>query len=127
MTTLDHPYVDKRSVGRRREDMLIRDINTHYKEVFSIGQIITSEINMELLFEVIIAQTNEILDTERSTVFLHDEKNNSLWSLVATGLKKDEIRIPTDFGVAGWVFNSRTPLVINDSTRTLGSTLTSTG
>jgi len=33
---------------------------------------------------------------------------------VATGMGKNEIRIQADFGVAGWVFKSKNPLIINE-------------
>ena len=86
-----------------------------YKKAFHVGQVITSEMDRDLLFEVIIHQTNDVLESERSTVFLHDDKANQLWSLVGVGLKKREIRIPFDYGVAGWVFQHRTPVTVNNA------------
>jgi len=59
-------------------------------------------------------QTNQIMGTERSTVFLYDDKSQQLWSLVATGMEKNEIYIPADHGIAGWVFQHKTSLIIND-------------
>jgi class 3 adenylate cyclase len=84
-------------------------------QIYHVGQIITSEINMDVLFELIIDQTNQIMGTERGSVFLYDEKTTELWSLVATGMEKNKIRIPSDYGVAGSVFQSKTPLIINDA------------
>jgi len=72
-------------------------------------------MDRDLLFEVIIHQTNEVMESIRSTVFLHDDKTNELWSLVGVGLKKREIRIPSDYGVSGWVFQHRTPVTVNDA------------
>jgi signal transduction histidine kinase len=114
MSSSERKYVEERCFGRRKEDWVLRDLMYRHKQLFNFGQLITSEMNMEVLFEVIMIQTNQVMDTERSTVFLHDEKFNQLWSLVATSMKKNEIRIPSDYGVAGWVFQNRTPLIIND-------------
>lgn len=114
MGNSDHRYVEERCFGRRKEDWLLRDLIYKHKQLFNFGQLITSEMNMDVLFEVIMIQTNQVMDTERSTVFLHDEKLDQLWSLVATSMKKNEIRIPSDYGVAGWVFQNRTPLIMND-------------
>ena len=100
---------------RRKDDRIIRDQLRRYKKAFSVGQAITSEMDRDALFEVIIHQTNEVLESERSTVFLHDDKANQLWSLVGVGLKKREIRIPSDYGVAGWVFQHRTPVTVNNA------------
>lgn len=102
-----------RGIGRRVEDYEIREHNRRYRQLLDVGQVITSEINMDLLFELIMEHTNRIMGTERSTVFLHDAKTDELWSLVATGLKKNEIRIAADSGIAGSVFRSETPLITN--------------
>ena len=104
-------YTRERGIGRRKEDWLLREHLHRYTQLFHVGQIITSEINMEVLFEVIMDQTNQIMDTERSTVFLYDDKSEQLWSLVATGMKKNEISIPPDYGIAGWVFQHKTALI----------------
>jgi len=108
-------YFSERGIGRRKEDWLLRNHLHRYTQLFHVGQIITSEINMDVLFEVIMDQTNQIMDSERCTVFLYDDKSNRLWSLVATGMKKNEISIPHDFGIAGWVFQNKTALIVNDA------------
>lgn len=97
------------------EDQLIQNQLKRYHKAFHVGQMITSEMDKDRLFEVIINQANEAMETERSTVFLYDEENDELWSLVAVGMKKQEIRIPADYGVAGWVFQHRSPVVANDA------------
>ena len=104
-----------REPGRREEDYILRDQNVRYKQLYTLGQTITSEIKMDALFQLIMDQTNQIMGTERSTVFLHDEETDELWSLVATGMAKNEIRIQADSGIAGWVFQNREQLIINDA------------
>jgi class 3 adenylate cyclase/putative methionine-R-sulfoxide reductase with GAF domain len=115
MNTSNQEYVKPRSFGRRQEDFFAREKIKKHGQLFSVGQIITSEMNLNSLFEVIMDQTNQIMGTQRSTVLLYDEKRTELWSLVATGMKKDEIRIPSNHGVAGWVFQNNMPLIINDA------------
>jgi signal transduction histidine kinase len=115
MGSLDRSNFIERTIGRRRDDFEVRELITHYQRLFNLGQVITSEINMDTLFEVIIEQTNQIMEVERTTVFLHDSKKNELWSFVATGMKRDEIRISTDFGITGWVFQSKEPLFLNNT------------
>lgn len=114
MANLTKQHIDRR-VGRREEDMLLRYQNQQYKELYNMGQTLTSEMDMAVLFEKIANQTNEIMGTERSSVFLFDDQTNELWSLTATGMERNEIRIPADSGVAGSVFESKTPLIINDT------------
>lgn len=55
------------------------------------------------------------MDTERSALFLYDDKSNQQWSLVVTGMKKNEISMPLDYGIAGWVFQHKTALIVNDA------------
>ncbi|CAB5117806.1 hypothetical protein D3OALGA1CA_3220 [Olavius algarvensis associated proteobacterium Delta 3] len=103
-----------RTIGRRGEDWIVRDQNYRYQQLLTVGQVLTSEMNIERLFEVIMDQTNRIMQTERSTVFLHDPENGELWSLVATGMQRNEIRIPQESGIAGWVFKTQSSVVNND-------------
>jgi class 3 adenylate cyclase/putative methionine-R-sulfoxide reductase with GAF domain len=105
----------ERNVVRRKSDRSIIRQNERLNRLYKVGQVITSEMNLDVLFEVIIEQINEILGTERSTVFLYDPKQDELWSLVATGMGKNKIRVPADSGVAGLVFLRKKPLRINDA------------
>jgi GAF domain-containing protein len=109
-----HKFTE-RKVVRRKSDRAILYQNEQLNKLYKVGQIITSEMNLDALFEVIIEQTNEIIGTERSTVFLYDAKQDELWSLVATGMGKDKICVPSDSGVAGLAFLCKKPLRINDA------------
>jgi len=115
MNGLGGQDVHQRGFGRRKEDFLLREKVQKHSMLFRVGQIITSEMRLAALFEVIMDQTNQMMGTQRSTVFLYDEKRDELWSLVATGMKKNEIRMDSSHGVAGWVFQKRSPLTINDA------------
>ena len=106
---------EKRSIGRREEDIAVRHRNNRFQKLYNIGQTITSEIHMESLFGLVIDQTNKIMNTERSTLFLYDDYTEELWSLVATGMNKNEIRIINDVGLAGWVFQNKEQLIVNDT------------
>ncbi|MEI6127748.1 MAG: GAF domain-containing protein, partial [Pseudomonadota bacterium] len=103
-----------RTIGRRESDFFFYNQVLRLNQVTRMGQIVTSILNMDELFEAIIEQTNQIMDTERSTVFLHDEKSGTLWSFVATAMEKNTIRIDSSYGVAGWVFQNREALILND-------------
>lgn len=85
-----------------------------YKKIFKLGQIVTSEVDLEKLFSIIIYEINQIMDTETCSVFLYDPETEELYSQVSTDIKKNEIRIPSDQGVTGWVFNNRKIQIITD-------------
>jgi adenylate cyclase len=84
-----------------------------YGKLLRVGQIITSEINLEALFPLVIEHTNAIMETEASSIFLFDKNSNELWSLVSTDVGRNEIRIPVTEGIAGWVFQNRETALVN--------------
>jgi len=97
----------QRSRGRRREDQIIRDL-------LKVGQIITSEINMNSLFKIIIEQTNEHMGTEQSSIFVYDDKADGLRSFHSSDLGKAIVQLTPSAGIAGWVFTNKEPLIINN-------------
>ncbi len=104
----------KRTIGRREADFSIRKQNERYSQLCEIGKTITAEIDIEELFPLVMAQTNKIMGTQRSSVFLYDRKTDELWALVATGMKGSQIRIPANSGVVGWVFSEKQSTIVND-------------
>ncbi|MDD9902062.1 MAG: GAF domain-containing protein, partial [Rhodospirillaceae bacterium] len=63
-------------------------------------------LKLDALLARIMATTTDLLDADRSTIFVHDRANSELWSRVAEGVDVTEIRIPDDAGIAGKVFRS---------------------
>jgi len=76
------------------------------RDFLNVVSDITSEINLSAVLRKVMSETTRLLDAERSTLFLNDDKTNELWSEVGEGLKSAEIRIPNDKGIAGAVFTS---------------------
>ena len=105
----------RRTTFRRAEDRLLRKQIDTYIKLFHIGQVITSEMDFDTLFDVIADQTNKILDTQRCSVFLIDEKGKYLTTFLSTDIKRNEIRIPSTHGVTGWVFSNQLPLIVEDA------------
>ena len=66
---------------------------------------VTSEIELEVLLQKVMDEATKMLDAERSTLFLNDDRTGELWSHVGAGLK-DRIRFPNHLGIAGAVFTS---------------------
>ena len=109
------PETGRRIILRRNDDRAFRERTRRFKKLYNIGQTITSEIKMDGIFDRVIDQTNQVMDTERSTLFLYDDYTEELWSLVATGMTRNEIRIKKDSGLAGWVFQNKKQVIVNDT------------
>jgi adenylate cyclase len=66
----------------------------------------TADIKIGSLLQKVMGEATQMLDAERSTLFLNDEKKNELWSEVGQGLEATQIRLPNHLGIAGAVFQS---------------------
>ena len=75
-------------------------------EFLDVVSDITSDIDLFAVLRKVMRETTRLLDAERSTLFLNDEKTHELWSRVGEGLGSSEIRFPNDRGIAGAVFTS---------------------
>jgi adenylate cyclase len=66
----------------------------------------TADIKIGSLLQKVMSEATRMLDAERSTLFLNDEKTDELWSEVGQGLAATQIRLPNHLGIAGAVFTS---------------------
>ena len=75
-------------------------------EFINIVSEMTSDIKLGSLLQKVMGEATRMLNAERSTLFLHDEKTHELWSEVGQGLESLQIRLPSHVGIAGAVFMS---------------------
>jgi len=75
-------------------------------EFINIVSEMTSEIKLGSLLQKVMSEATRMLNAERSTLFLYDEKTGELWSEVGQGLESMQIRMPSHVGIAGAVFES---------------------
>ncbi|MFI5338371.1 MAG: GAF domain-containing protein [Candidatus Methylomirabilales bacterium] len=83
--------------------------------LMKVGAAISSELDLDALLRTISQTTSHLLQAERSTVFLVDHGRNELWSRVAEGLDRQEIRIPLGAGIAGMVASTGVAIRISDA------------
>ena len=81
----------------------IRQQELEFLEVVSD---LTSDIKIDSLLHKVMTEATRMLNAERSTLFLNDEKTQTLWSQVGQGLGSMQIRLPNTAGIAGAVFSS---------------------
>jgi adenylate cyclase len=67
---------------------------------------VTADIKLGSLLQKVMGEATRLLNSERSTLFLNDEKTQELWSEVGQGLESMQIRVPNHLGIAGAVFTS---------------------
>ncbi|HUQ13624.1 MAG TPA: adenylate/guanylate cyclase domain-containing protein [Novosphingobium sp.] len=76
------------------------------QRILAVSHDLAGELQLDVLIARIMEVTAELLNADRSTVFVHDPKTNELVSIYAAGIETREIRIPATRGIAGSVFTS---------------------
>jgi adenylate cyclase len=83
--------------------------------LLDVATSISQTLDLETLIGNIIRKVSEILDTERSSLFLVDQETNELWSKVALEAEVSEIRFPSSEGLAGYAATTGRVLIIEDA------------
>jgi adenylate cyclase len=76
------------------------------QQILEISHDLAGELQLDVLIARIMRATTELLNAERSTLFLHDPKTGELYSVFAEGDSITQIRLPACRGIAGAVFTS---------------------
>lgn len=84
----------------------LENIRQQELEFINIVSEMTSDIKLGSLLQKVMGEATRMLNAERSTLFLYDEKTHELWSEVGQGLESMQIRLPSHVGIAGAVFMS---------------------
>jgi sigma-B regulation protein RsbU (phosphoserine phosphatase) len=105
------------SVALRDAELLSSSQRTLSKLSFLIEatKALNSTLDLsELLGRILDVAKNQV-EAERGTLFLLDENTNEIWSLIAHGLEKQEIRLPLGKGIAGHVAQTGEIVLIPDA------------
>jgi GAF domain-containing protein len=78
-----------------------------------IGAELSSELNLDRLLDLIMTRTTEVLEAERSTLFLVDRQAGEMWTKIAQGT--EQIRMPLDAGIAGRVATTGQIMIVHDA------------
>lgn len=84
-------------------------------ELLTIAEAISTELHIDTLFARIINAATQLLNAERSTLFIYDSAKDELWSQIAQGSEQKEIRIPSHAGIAGAAFAGGEVQVVPDA------------
>ncbi|MDE2117483.1 MAG: GAF domain-containing protein, partial [Betaproteobacteria bacterium] len=84
----------------------MKAVHKQEMEFIDVVSEVTADIKLGSLLQKVMGEATRMLNAERSTLFLNDEKTNQLWSEVGQGLESMQIRLPNHLGIAGAVFTS---------------------
>ncbi|HMG52104.1 MAG TPA: GAF domain-containing protein, partial [Kofleriaceae bacterium] len=71
--------------------------------VQEVSRALSQTGNLDALLALIIAKVTELMEADRSTLYLLTEDGRELWSKVLQGSERIEIRLAVGEGIAGWV------------------------
>ena len=83
--------------------------------VQEVSRALSETGDLDALLTLIMAKVTELMDANRSTLYLVTEDGRWLWSKVVQGDERVEIRLEVGEGIAGWVAETREIVNIPDA------------
>ncbi|MDY7040404.1 MAG: GAF domain-containing protein, partial [Chloroflexota bacterium] len=83
-----------------------------------VSLMLNSTLSLEPLLETIIQVVTELTETEDCSIMLLDDKTGKLHFRAARRMRREEleqIAVPLDNSIAGWIFREDKPLLIRDA------------
>lgn len=99
----------------RRANALVRHQDARFASMLAIGSALGTTLQIDDLLRIIVERTTEMMEAERSSMFLVDDRTGELWSKVVQGGVNIEIRLQRGQGIAGWVAMTGKSLNIRDA------------
>jgi phosphoserine phosphatase RsbU/P len=88
---------------------------TQLSLLFEATRLLNSTLDLAELLELILRIARQELHAERGSVFLVDRQRQQIWSIVAQGLDRQEIRVPFGHGIAGRVAETGEIINVEDA------------
>ncbi len=82
-----------------------------------IGAALAPSEELDDVLELLLGKTQELLESERATLYILDESTGELVSRIVVGGETRSIRMRVGFGIAGIVAQSGKPLRVKDAYR----------
>lgn len=83
--------------------------------VQEVSRALSQTGNLDALLALIMAKVTELMEADRSTLYLLTDDGRQLWSKVSQGTERIEIRLDLGEGIAGWVAQTREIVNIPDA------------
>jgi signal transduction histidine kinase len=99
----------------------LKDLEGRQKSLLRLVELsvtLNSTLDLDELLQLITATATELLECEAASILLYDEKNPRLYFAAATGsdpAQLAEIPVPIDSSLAGTIFRTNQPLVLNNA------------
>jgi signal transduction histidine kinase len=98
----------------------LKDLEGRHKQLYRLVELsvtLNSTLDLHELLNLIITTATELLECEGASILLYDDKPPRLFFAASTGADPAElakIPVPIDSSLAGTIFRSNHPLILND-------------
>ena len=82
-------------------------------KLIGIASSLTSELDFDRLFPLIVGNVTEVMNAERTSLYVVDWDRNEIWTKVSEGVK--QIRLPIGYGISGQVAKTGEMFNITDA------------
>ncbi len=89
--------------------------NVRLSVLVDLAKLFGGQTEFDTLLRIIIDQTCLLLEADRATIFIVDNKTQELWSRVGSGISIKEIRFSINKGIASLVARTKKNLRLNDA------------
>ena len=87
----------------------------HLQLLLDVSRQVAALDSLDAVLDALVAIASEQTCAERATLYLYDPDSKELYSRIAHGLSRTEIRLAADEGIAGAVFTTGTAEIIHDA------------
>ncbi len=102
-------------VGKTRRRQSQKERLRQMEVLLKISSLVSAQESLDDILETLLQITNQEIGAERSSLFVHDDRTGELYSRVAQGNYRREIRILDNTGVAGHVFQTNQAMIVDDA------------
>ena len=109
--------VEATTMSRDEEAAVDQEIERqlkHMQLLLDVSRQVAAMDSLDAVLDELVAVASEQTGSERATLFLNDPETNELFSRVAQGLGRRELRLMSDSGIAGAAFSEGRAIIVED-------------
>ncbi|MBM4050172.1 MAG: GAF domain-containing protein, partial [Planctomycetes bacterium] len=86
-----------------------------FTRLLELAKAMSVEKDLYALLDLIVQRTTEVMEADRTSLYLVDADKQQLWTRIAQGLEIKEVRVPIGTGISGHVAKTRETVNIQDA------------
>jgi signal transduction histidine kinase len=96
-------------------DVQLQREREKFRSIQQIARAVGSTLDLDRLLHLIVGKITELMDADRSTLYVMSEDRSMLWTKVLQADELKEIRLRVGEGIAGWVAKTGETVRIEDA------------